>query len=76
VSTPFIGIEYRPELRDFAESVDRGDLVLRTDTLSGESIVELAAQATSLGTEAADSHVAVYRDRLRQASAALEKAVR
>ena len=34
VSTPFIGIEYRPKLRDFAESVDRGDLVVRTDTLS------------------------------------------
>ena len=75
VSTPFIGIEYRPKLRDFAESVDRGDLVVRTDTLSGGSIVELAAEATSLGTEAAD-RVAVYRDRLRQASASLQKAVR
>jgi hypothetical protein len=76
VSTPFIGIEYRPKLKDFAESVDRGDLVVRTDTLSGESIVELAAEATSRGTEAADLRVAVYRDRLRQASASLQKALR
>ena len=75
VSTPFIGIEYRPKLRDFAESVDRGDLVARTDTLSGDSIVELAAEATSLGTEAADARVAEYRDRLRQASASLQKAL-
>ncbi|HEU5112967.1 MAG TPA: polysaccharide pyruvyl transferase family protein, partial [Acidimicrobiia bacterium] len=76
VSTPFIGIEYRPKLRDFAESVDRGDLVVRTDSLSGDSIVELAAKATSLGTEATDSLVAIYRSRLRQASAFLQKAVR
>ena len=75
VSTPFIGIEYRPKLRDFAESVDRGDLVARTDTLSGGSIVELAAEATSLGTEAADARVAEYRDRLRRASASLQKAL-
>ena len=76
VSTPFIGIEYRPKLRDFAESVDRGDLVVRTDTLSGDSLVELAARATSLGTEATDSLVAIYRSRLRQASAFLQKAMR
>ena len=75
VSTPFIGIEYRPKLRDFAESVDRGDLVARTDTLSGDSIVDLAAEAISLGTEAADARVAEYRDRLRQASASLQKAL-
>jgi polysaccharide pyruvyl transferase WcaK-like protein len=76
VSTPFIGIEYRPKLRDFAESVDRGDLVVRTDTLSDGSIVELAAKAMSIGTEAADARVALYRDRLRQASTSLQKAVR
>ena len=75
VSTPFIGIEYRPKLRDFAESVDRGDLVARTDTLSGASIVELAAEATRLGTEAADARVAAFRDLLRQASASLQKAL-
>ena len=75
VSTPFIGIEYRPKLSDFAESVDRGDLVARTDTLSGDSIVDLAAEAISLGTEAADARVAEYRDRLRQASASLQKAL-
>jgi polysaccharide pyruvyl transferase WcaK-like protein len=76
LSTPFIGIEYRPKLRDFAESVDRGDLVVRTDTLSGDSIVELAAEAISMGTDAADARVATYQDRLRQASASLQKAVR
>ena len=75
VSTPFIGIEYRPKLRDFAESVDRGDLVARTDTLSGNSLVELAAEATSLGTETADARVAAFRDLLRQASASLQKAL-
>jgi GT2 family glycosyltransferase len=75
VSTPFIGIEYRPKLRDFAESVDRGELVARTDTLSGDSIVELAAEAISIGTDVADARVAEYRDRLRQASASLQKAL-
>ena len=75
VSTPFIGIEYRPKLRDFAESVDRGELVARTDDLSGDSIVELAAEAISIGTDVADARVAEYRDRLRQASASLQKAL-
>ena len=75
VSTPFIGIEYRPKLRDFAESVDRGDLIARTDALSGDSVVELAAEAISIGTEAVDARVAEYQDRLRQASASLQKAL-
>jgi hypothetical protein len=75
VSTPFVGIEYRPKLRDFAESVGRADLVLKTDLLTGGSLTEMVSRAVELGTTDADRFVETYRGRLREASIQLQKAV-
>ncbi|MEA2022739.1 MAG: glycosyltransferase [Actinomycetota bacterium] len=33
VGTPFVAIEYRPKVRDFAESIDMSDFVVRTDEI-------------------------------------------
>ena len=38
-------VEYRPKLRDFAESVDLGDLVIRTDELGGDSLLDVVVEA-------------------------------
>lgn len=38
-------IEYRPKVRDFAESVELGELVIRSDALSGGALVELTEDA-------------------------------
>ncbi|HEU4916022.1 MAG TPA: glycosyltransferase [Acidimicrobiia bacterium] len=75
VSTPFVGVEYRPKLGDFAESVGRSDLLLRTDELSPGSLTEMAVRAIEVGTAETDRMVETYRGRLRDASILLQKAV-
>lgn len=75
VSTPFVAIEYRPKLRDFAASVDAEHLVIRTDRLTDGALMNLAADAISGGTEAMDAQVETYRTRLRAASERIRKAV-
>jgi polysaccharide pyruvyl transferase WcaK-like protein len=76
VSTPFVGIEYRPKLRDFAESVGRSGLLLKTDELTSDSLADMVSHAIELGTTDADRLVDTYRGRLREASIMLQKAVR
>ncbi len=70
--TPFVAIEYRPKIRDFARSVDLEDLVVRSDELSPGRLTELVAAATE-GNRAELLHVAVetYRDRQQQVAARL-----
>jgi GT2 family glycosyltransferase len=72
---PFVAIEYRPKLEDFAESVAMGDYLVRTDEMSGGRVVELAA---ALGTEspaAMEDAVASYRELLNAAASTIESAV-
>ncbi|MFZ0013587.1 MAG: glycosyltransferase [Acidimicrobiia bacterium] len=40
-------VEYRPKLRDFAQSIDLSDLIIKTDVLSGDALIALADTAFS-----------------------------
>jgi polysaccharide pyruvyl transferase WcaK-like protein len=72
-------VEYRPKLRDFAESVGLGELVIKTDALGGGALVELTDSAYRRRSElAARMSANVNRLRNRQVKAAeeIEKALR
>ncbi|MGH8915152.1 MAG: glycosyltransferase [Acidimicrobiia bacterium] len=73
---PFIAIEYRPKVRDFAESVAMDDYVIRSDELKAGRIVELATELGTTAPEEMDAAVATYRRRLAEASRAIEVAVK
>ena len=75
VGTPFVPIEYRPKLRDFAASVGVEDQVIRSDEVSGQALVERADHAVSVGTEEITEYVDLYRKRLRSASELVKVAV-
>jgi glycosyltransferase involved in cell wall biosynthesis len=67
--TAFVGLEYRPKVRDFAASVSMEGQVLRTDDLGGlqELVVASFEQRDRLVTEA-NVKVEEYRVRLAAAS--------
>jgi polysaccharide pyruvyl transferase WcaK-like protein len=70
--TPFVAIEYRPKLRDFARSVEQEDLVVRSDEVSADRLAEMVSLATA-GDHAKRLHVAVdtYRNRQRRVAGTL-----
>jgi polysaccharide pyruvyl transferase WcaK-like protein len=75
--TPFVSLEYRPKLADFARSIEMETFLLRTDEVTGESIL---GRVTALETDSAvperlDRWVATYRTRLREAAARVEAMV-
>jgi polysaccharide pyruvyl transferase WcaK-like protein len=76
VGTPFVPIEYRPKLRDFAASVGVEDLVIRTDDLTHGNLAEHVVAAIAKGPDIANEHVKRYRQRLRDAAQLVERAVR
>ncbi|MCP3997016.1 MAG: glycosyltransferase [bacterium] len=63
--TPFVAIEYRPKIRDFARSVGQEDLVVRSDQVSGDKLADLVGRATT-GDHPHDLVAAVEMYRLRQ----------
>lgn len=64
VGTPFVGIEYRPKIRDFACSVDQEALVIRSDEIRADHLVRLVDEAAGPGTVGRiTAAVDVYRDR-------------
>ncbi len=63
---PFVALEYRPKVRDFADSVAMEDYVIRTDELDAERLLELAGTLSG-PTEEMTNAVATYRQRLRAA---------
>ena len=72
VGTPFVGLEYRPKVRDFAASLDLEDRVLRTDELDG--MVDLVWDTLNQRSAIAARMLPLiegYRTRLRSASALL-----
>jgi hypothetical protein len=78
MGTPFVGLEYRPKVRDFAASVGVEHLVLRTDTLTPASLRECVAgleQGYADVAEAMDKHVTDLRQRLAGAADELRGAV-
>lgn len=72
VGTPFVALEYRPKVRDFATSVGFERFTLRTDDLGGleELTRTVLAQREALQADLAP-RVDEYRRRLRRASARL-----
>lgn len=75
VDTPFVPIEYRPKLRDFAASVGAEDLVIRSDEVTGEALLERVDDAVKTGTDQISRQVDTYRNRLRSAAEVIERAV-
>lgn len=75
VGTPFVALEYRPKLRDFAASVSAEHLVMRTDDLADGDLLERCREAIEQGPEEVSRHVARYRERLISASRVIERAV-
>nr|MBO2500413.1 hypothetical protein [Acidimicrobiia bacterium] len=74
VGTPFVALEYRPKLADFAASVGADDVVVRTDQVSVERIGAAAERARQLVPTVAQ-HVEEYRRRLRAAGEVIREAV-
>ena len=72
---PFIGIEYRPKVRDFARSVDMEQYVIRSDELDKTSIQELAMALDAEPPVAMMQKVGHYRTKLERASRIIRSAV-
>jgi hypothetical protein len=75
VGTPFVPIEYRPKLRDFAASVGVEELVIRSDQLTHGLLTERVNSAIAAGADVATQHVLRYRERLRAAATLIERSV-
>lgn len=75
VGAPFVSLEYRPKLADFAASVGAEAALVRTDALTVDSIESAAIAATSLADEVA-RHVETYRSRLAAAAETIHRGVR
>ncbi|MGC2240034.1 MAG: polysaccharide pyruvyl transferase family protein, partial [Acidimicrobiia bacterium] len=73
---PFVGIEYRPKVGDFADSVGMSHFALRSDQLSGDRLVELAAEAMTTSLDEMNRAVERYRSVLTRAGESIETAVR
>jgi GT2 family glycosyltransferase len=73
---PFVAVEYRPKVRDFAESVAMDDFVVRSDELRSGRIVELVAELGAEPPEEMTAAVATYRRRLSTASRLIQTAVK
>ncbi len=72
---PFVSIEYRPKLRDFADSVGMGEYLVRTDEISSGRLTELVGHLAA-APEPMLSAVGSYRQLLKAASKTIEDAVK
>ena len=69
VATPFVAVEYRPKVRDFAGSLGREDAIVRTDEMGRlEEVVDLVIARSA--EHIAETVAAVAELRKRQADAA------
>lgn len=74
--TPAISIEYRPKIRDFAQSVDQEPFVIRSDQVDAAAIGRLAAELDAADTGARlAATVAGYRSKLAGAAQHLMDAI-
>ena len=76
--TPFVAVEYRPKVSDFAASVGMEPFVVRADAAAGEALIAMVGQLEHRRDEAIAemrSHVEKYRSRLATAAEVLEAAV-
>ncbi len=72
--TPFVGLEYRPKLRDFARSVDQEDFIVRTDEMDRlQSVFErVSSERDEVAAHLGDS-VSRYRSLQRDAAETLRR---
>lgn len=76
VGTPFVGLEYRPKLRDFAASLGVERLLMRTDSLDHEQMDELISLATQSDTvNAVRRQVLECKVRLTEGAEQIRKSV-
>jgi polysaccharide pyruvyl transferase WcaK-like protein len=65
--TPFVAVEYRPKIRDFARSVDQEDYVVRSDEVTSDNLAALITAVEAEGTaERLRPAVDGYRERQRR----------
>lgn len=77
-STPFVAVEYRPKVADFAASVGADPLVIRADRVTAAELGELMARVDLTREElvaSLEEHVGEYRRRLRRAGERIREAV-
>ena len=72
-ATPFVALEYRPKIRDFAKSIAMESQVIRTDQLAGLTDL-IMYSLTSLDSIRADLETAV--DEIRNLAIRLERSLR
>jgi len=75
VGAPFVAVEYRPKLADFAASVGSETAVVRTDNVTPDTLAEAATSALGL-VDTVGGHVNTYRQRLRAAAEVIYRGVR
>ncbi|MGH8911544.1 MAG: polysaccharide pyruvyl transferase family protein, partial [Acidimicrobiia bacterium] len=75
VGTPFVAVEYRPKLADFAASVGSETAVVRTDNMTADTLGEAASSALGL-VDTVGGQVDTYRERLRAAADVIYRGVR
>lgn len=74
--TPFVALEYRPKLRDFAASVGAERWVIRTDQLGTDRLTAAARDVVASGQAAVTAvEVETCRRRLKAAVAVIRQAV-
>lgn len=74
VGSPFVSLEYRPKLADFAASVGAEAALVRTDTLSLDTLAQAAEAAIQVAPTVAD-RVETYRSRLQEAARTIHDGV-
>lgn len=75
-AVPFVALEYRPKLRDFAASMGMEDRLLRTDRLGGlEAAVDDALADRAALSDRIAARVEDYRSRLTAAAGHLRQAM-
>lgn len=76
MGTPFVAVEYRPKVRDFAASVGREDAVVRTDEMERlHEVVDLVLERSAEHVEETAASVAEFRERQIKAAASIREAL-
>lgn len=76
VGRPFVGLEYRPKVRDFAASVGMEHMVMRTDELEGgRRLLEKVSEAETTDPTPMRDKVSEYRRMLTTAASRIHSAL-
>jgi polysaccharide pyruvyl transferase WcaK-like protein len=76
MDAPFVAVEYRPKVRDFAASVGRDDVVVRTDEIQRlDEVVDLALDRSAEHAEETAAAVAEFRKQQADAATVIQAAL-